>query len=419
MASNLLTDAALRRAQPLDKPQRIFDGDGLYLLVRPDGKKWWRFDYSYARKRQTLSLGVYPDVTLARARSRAAEIRQQLLDGINPSAARKASRVEVAPAEAVAGGVLAADSFEVVARDWLKRVHAVKVTPGHADRTRLRLEQNVFPWLGARPIGSIRPPELLECLRRVADRGAIETAHRVKQAAGQIFRYGIAKGACERDISADLRDALPPPLVGHHAAIVEPVEFGGLLRAIDAYRGHSSVVYALRLSALVFLRPGELRHARWEEIDLDGALWTIPATRMKRTKQEKISGQPHLVPLATQAVALLRELHPVSGRSAWVFPSPRSYMRPISEIAVLAALKRMGFDATAHGFRASARTMLAERLGFDDRVIEAQLAHSVSDALGRAYNRTEFVAQRAAMMQAWADYMDKLKAGADVVKLRA
>jgi integrase len=416
MATHLLTDAALRRAKPSERLQRLRDGDGLYLLLRPDGKRWWRFDYRYDGKDKTLSLGVYPDVTLARARERADAIRQQLLDGIDPSAARKASAQVPDPSGPAA---TPPDAFEVVAREWLQRVHALKVTAGHAERTRLRLEQNIFPWLGQRPIGSIRPPELLACLRRVIDRGAVETAHRVKQAAGQVFRYGIATGVCERDISADLRDALPPPLVEHHAAIVEPVEFGGLLRAMDAYRGHPSVVYALKLSALVFLRPGELRHAKWVEIDLDGALWTIPADRMKRTRQEKISGQPHLIPLARQAVELLREIHPLSGRSEWVFPSPRSYHRPISEIAVLAALKRMGFDATAHGFRASARTMLAERLGFDDRVIEAQLAHSVPDVLGRAYNRTEFVAQRRDMLQSWADYLDNLKSGADVVKIRA
>lgn len=416
MASNLLTDAALRRAKPTDKLQRLRDGDGLYLLLRPDGKRWWRFDYRREGKDKTLSLGVYPDVSLARARQRAAEIRQQLLDGIDPSAARKASLHAPDPSGPASE---LPDGFERVAREWLQRVHSLKVTPSHAERTRLRLEQNLFPWIGQRSIGSIRPPELLACLRRVIDRGAVETAHRVKQAAGQVFRYGIAIGACERDISADLRDALPPPLVEHHAAIVEPVEFGGLLRAVDAYRGHASVVTALKLSSLVFLRPGELRHARWAEIDLDGAMWTIPPDRMKRTKQEKISGQPHLVPLARQAVALLREIRPISGRSEWVFPSPRSYHRPISEIAVLAALKRMGFDVTAHGFRASARTMLAERLGFDDRVIEAQLAHSVPDTLGRAYNRTEFVAQRRAMMQAWADYLDELKAVAEVVPLRA
>ena len=415
MASHLLSDAALRRAKPTDKLQRLRDGDGLYLLLRPDGKRWWRFDYRHGGKDKTLSLGVYPDVTLARARQRAADIRQQLLDGIDPSAARKAATYAPDPVDAGPPP----DALEAVAREWLTRVHALKVTAGHAERTQLRLEQNVFPWLGQRAIGSIRPPELLACLRRVIDRGAVETAHRVKQAAGQVFRYGIAIGVCERDITADLRDALPPPLVEHHAAVIDPQEFGGLLRAIDAYRGHAAVVAALKLSPLVFLRPGELRHAKWAEIDLDGALWTIPADRMKRTKQEKISGQPHLVPLAAQAVTILRDMLPISGRSVWVFPSIRSYHRPISEIAVLAALKRMGFDATAHGFRASARTMLAERLGFDDRIIEAQLAHTVTDSLGRAYNRTEFVAQRRAMMQAWADYLDKLKAGAEVVKLRA
>ena len=411
---HLLTDREIKTAAPGEKPRRMSDGAGLYLLVRPSGEKWWRFDYRHAGKDKTLSMGIYPQTTLKLARDRAAEARDLVAQGLDPSAARKASRASKSGEDG-----LPVDAFQNVAKDWLKRVHEPKVSAGHAERTRLRLEQNVYPWLGARSIGTIKPPELLECLRRVADRGALETAHRVKQAAGQVFRYGIAIGACERDITADLRDALPPALVEHHAAIVEPGEFAGLLRAIDAYPGYLAVRSAMQLSAMVFLRPGELRHARWEEIDLDGALWTIPATRMKRTKQEKISGQPHLVPLASQAVAIFRELLPVSGRSEWVFPSPRSYMRPISEIAVLAALKRMGFEATAHGFRASARTMLAERLGFDDRVIEAQLAHSVSDALGRAYNRTEFVQQRRAMMQAWADYLDKLKAGADVVKMRA
>ncbi|MGC8733223.1 MAG: tyrosine-type recombinase/integrase [Halothiobacillaceae bacterium] len=411
---HLLTDREIKAAAPGEKPRRMSDGAGLYLLVRPSGEKWWRFDYRHAGKDKTLSMGIYPQTALKLARDRAAQARDLVAQGMDPSEARKASRVSKSGEDG-----LPVDAFQNVAKDWLKRVHEPKVSVGHAERTRLRLEQNLYPWLGARSIGTITPPELLECLRRVAARGALETAHRVKQAAGQVFRYGIAIGACERDITADLRDALPPALVEHHAAIVEPAEFAGLLRAIDGYPGYLVVRSALQLSAMVFLRPGELRHARWEEIDLDGSLWTIPATRMKRTKQEKISGQPHLVPLASQAVAIFRELLPVSGRSAWVFPSPRSYMRPISEIAVLAALKRMGFEATAHGFRASARTMLAERLEFDDRVIEAQLAHSVSDALGRAYNRTEFVQQRRVMMQTWADYLEKLKAGADVVKMRA
>ncbi|MDE2252711.1 MAG: integrase arm-type DNA-binding domain-containing protein [Betaproteobacteria bacterium] len=412
---HLLTDREIKAAAPREKPWRLSDGAGLYLLVRPSGEKWWRFDYRHAGKDRTLSMGIYPATSLKAARERVAEARDLVAQGIDPSAARARSKA----AALVNPDGLAVGSFEAVARDWLKRVHEPKVSAGHAERTRLRLEQNLFPWLGARPIALIKAPELLECLRRVADRGALETAHRVKQAAGQVFRYGIATGVCERDVTADLRDALPPAIVEHHPAVIEPVDFGGMLRAIDAYPGYLVVRSALQLSALVFLRPGELRHARWAEIDLEGGMWTIPSDRMKRTKQEKISGQPHLVPLAPQAVKIFKELQPLTGRSEFVFPSPRSYHRPISDVALGAALKRMGFEATAHGFRASARTMLAERLGVQDRIIEAQLAHSVPDALGRAYNRTEFVEQRRAMMQSWADYLDKLKAGADVMKLRA
>jgi integrase len=283
------------------------------------------------------------------------------------------------------------------------------------------MEQDLFPWIGRQPIDGINAPELLTCLRRVEARGAIETAHRVKYAAGQVFRYGIATGRCTRDVAADLRDALTPVQVRHHAAITDPKRAGELLRAIADYKGQPVTRAALQLAPLVFQRPGELRKAEWAEIDLEAALWTIPSERMKRKKQDKASGQPHIVPLASQAVAILRELQPLTGHGRYLFPSLRTGERPMSDAAILAALRRMGFpkdEMTGHGFRAMARTMLAERLGVAESVIEAQLAHAVPDSLGRAYNRTEFVEQRRAMMQTWADYLDRLRKGGDVIPLR-
>ena len=299
-------------------------------------------------------------------------------------------------------------------------MHGVKVSDGHADRTRIRLEQDVFPWIGRRPVGSIKPSELLACLRRVEQRGAIETAHRVKQACGQVFRFAIATDRCERDPAADLREALTPIQTQHHAAIIDPKRVGELLRAIHDYKGHSVTRAALALAPLVFQRPGELRQAEWAEFDLDGGTWTIPSDRMKRTKQGKATGPNHLVPMSAQALAILRDLQPLPGGGRYVFPSLRTKERPMSDAAVLAALRRMGFpkdEMTGHGFRAMARTMLAERLGVDVPVIEAQLAHSVPDSLGRAYNRTEFAEQRREMMQKWADYLDRLRKGGEVVHL--
>ncbi|MEY4767346.1 MAG: hypothetical protein RI907_4019, partial [Pseudomonadota bacterium] len=336
-----------------------------------------------------------------------------LAAGIDPSAKRKA--VKEARTE------MAANTFEAVAREWHKAVHTAKVSEGHAARNLLRLEQDAFPWIGARPIAEVTAPMLLDMLRKVEARGAIETAHRVRQVCGQVFRYGIATGRCERDPAADLRDALQPVIVKHHAAILEPKEVGGLLRAFDDYQGYPATRAALRLAPLVFLRPGELRQAEWAEIDLDAALWTIPAARMKRTKQQKISGAPHLVPLSCQAVAILRDMEALTGRGRYVFPNARGGVRPMSEVAVLAALRRMGYskeEMTGHGFRAMARTLMAERLGIEENVIEAQLAHSVRDSLGRAYNRTEFVDQRRQMMQRWADYLDSLKQGAQVLPFK-
>jgi integrase len=405
-----LTDTAIRKAAPSERVRRLADEKGLYLEVAPSGGKWWRWKYRFAGKEKRLSLGTYPDVTLKAAREARDNARTQLASGIDPGAARKA--VKAARHEAPA------DSFEVVAREWLGTVHGAKVSEGHAERTRIRLEQDVFPWLGAHRLAEIKAPELLTCLRRVEARGAIETAHRIKQACGQVFRYGIATGRCERDPTPDLRDALVPIQARHHAAIIEPKRVGELLRAMADYRGLPVTRAALQLAALVFQRPGEIRKAEWAEIDLDAGLWTIPSARMKRTVQGKVSGAGHVVPLSTQAIAVLRELHPLTGHGQYVFPSLRTGERPMSDNAILSALRRMGFpkdEMTGHGFRAMARTMLAERLAVDEAVIEAQLAHAVRDSLGRAYNRAEFIEQRRAMMQTWAEYLDKLRDGAEVL----
>lgn len=411
--TNKLTDTGVKRAKPGPKAIKLFDGEGLFLLIQPSGAKLWRLKYRIGGKEKLISLGTYPEVTLKDARERREEARKLIAKGSDPSAARQSAKSSRASQDE--------GTFEAVAREWHKLIHLQKTSDGHAARTLIRLEQDAFPYIGAQPIGEITAPALLSVLRRVEDRGAIETAHRVKQACGQVFRYGIATGRCERDPSADLKDALKPVIVKHHAAITDPKAVGGLLRAIHDYQGHPVTRAALKLAPLVFLRPGELRHAEWSEIDLDAALWTIPASRMKRTKQQKISGAPHLVPLATQAVAILKDLKPLTGHGQFVFPSPRTPSRPMSENGVLSALRRMGFEkdeASGHGFRAMARTLLAERLGVDDNIIEAQLAHAVKDSLGRAYNRTEFVDQRRIMMQTWADYLDKLRQGAEVIPLK-
>lgn len=424
---HLLTATAVKNVQATDKPRKLSDGGGLLLEVRPEGGKWWRWRYRFGGREKMLSLGTYPETSLQDARARRDELAATLASGADPSEARKAERaahqVERSQTEREAAGLPPAGSLEAVAREWLEVVHAAKVSEGHAERTRLRLEQDVFPWIGRTPLANVTAPMLLECLRRVEARGAIETAHRIKQACGQVFRYGIATGACERNPAADLRDALKPVVVKHHAAITDPKRAGELLRAVVDYQGHPVTRAALALAPLLFQRPGELRQAEWSEIDLDAGLWTIPGARMKRTIQGKTTGPDHLVPLSRQAVAILRDLQPLTaGRSVFVFPSLRTAHRPMSDNAVLSALRRMGFtkdEMTGHGFRAMARTMLAERLGVDEAVIEAQLAHAVRDSLGRAYNRTEFVEQRREMMQVWADYLDRLREGGQVVPIRA
>jgi integrase len=398
----MLTDTAIRNAKPAARPLKLYDGGGLYLEVAPSGGKWWRLKYRFGAKEKRISLGVYPAVALKDARERRETARKLLAAGVDPGEARKAEKASRAQN--------AENTFEAVAREWFAR-NSPGWAPSHAEKVIRRLELDVFPWVGARPIADITPPELLTVLRRIEERGAVDTAHRAQQNCGQVFRYAIATGRAQRDPSADLRGALPPVSKSHFAAITDPKEIGELLRAINGYEGFYVVRYALKLAPLVFLRPGELRLAEWSEIDLEAAEWTIPAARMKLR-------EPHLVPLSRQAVAILRELHGLNGDRRYVFPSGRTYLRPMSNNALLAALRRMGYSKeqmTPHGFRAMARTVLDEVLGFRPDIIEHQLAHAVRDPLGRAYNRTAHLPERRRMMQAWADYLENLAADRKVL----
>ena len=398
----MLTPSAVTNAKPQAKPYKLADERGMYLLVKPDGAKWWRIDYRRpdTRKRNTLSLGTYPDVSLRKARDRRDEARKLLADGIDPGDKRKAT------------GTADADTFEAVAREWFAR-HAPKWAPSHANKVIRRLERDVFPWIGDKAMAKLRAPDVLAVLRRIESRNAVETAHRAHQNCGQVFRYAVATGRAEGDVTRDLRGSLTPWKPQHYASMTDPDQVGGLLRAIDGFTGSYVVAALLKLSPLVFTRPGEVREAAWAEIDLDKAEWNIPAERMKLRL-------PHAVPLAPQAVAILRELYPLTGKGHYVFPGARSIKRPLSNMTVNAALRRLGYDKdtmTAHGFRAIARTILDEVLGFRVDIIEHQLAHAVKDANGRAYNRTSFLPQRRKMMDAWADYLDTLKAGGNVVPI--
>lgn len=407
-----LTDVSIRAAKPREKSYRLKDSVGLYLEVRPEGGKWWRYRYKIAGRENMLSLGTYPEVGLSAARTQRDELRRQVAQGIDPGHARRAEKDSQATASV--------NSFEVLAREWYEaRRH--DWADSYGEKIMARFVADVFPYVGARPVSELKPPELLAVFRRIEQRGAIETAQRARENVSQVFRYAIATGRAESDPSRDLKDALRKPIVQHFPAITQPRRFGELLRAIDGYGGTPIVCTALKLARMLLLRPGELRHAEWPEFDLDGALWTIPGARMKRQKVGKLQGPPHLVPLPRQAVEALRELHPLTGDSQWVFRGERHHDRPMSENTVNAALRGMGFpkeEVTGHGFRATARTMLAERLGVAEAVVEAQLAHAVRDSLDRAYNRTEFVDQRRTTMQDWADYLDKLRKGADVIPLR-
>ncbi len=418
MARHLIkTDMTIRNIKLTDATLRLNDGDGLYLLIKPNGARWWRLDYSSGGKRKTLSIGVYPDTGLKAARDKADEARQLVAAGTDPSDVRKASKAQQARAleadRRIAGGLPAVDSFEEVGREWFGKFSA-KWSVSHADKIIRRLERDIFPWIGKRPIAGINAPELLSVLRRIEERGAVETAHRAHQNCGQIFRYAIATGRAERDPTPDLRGALPAVKQTHHAAITDPKAIGELLRAMDSYQGYFVTKCALRLAPLVFVRPGELRKAEWVEIDLDKMEWNIPGARMKMR-------EPHLVPLATQAVEILNELHALTGGGRYVFSGARTNGRPMSDNAILAALRRMGFakdEMSGHGFRAMARTILDEVLQVRPDYIEHQLAHAVRDPNGRAYNRTAHLIERRKMMQLWADYLDKLKIGAEVIPLR-
>ena len=400
-----LTDAKIVKTKPLKKPRTLFDGDGLYLLITPTGGRLWRFKYRINGKGKLLAIGAYPAISLADARERRAMAKKQLANGIDPAAVKQA-RKQVDTEET--------ETFEVIAREWHTKFSA-SWAPSHADTTISRMERDLFPWIGKRPISKIKAPELLGALRRVESRGALESARRLKIIAGQVFRYAVATGRAERDPSADLKGALAMPREKHYAAIIDPKQVAPLLRALDGYQGHFVVKCALRLSPLLFVRPGELRHAEWEEIDLDEAVWNIPASKMKMR-------EAHLVPLSNQAVDILRDLQPLTGTSRYVFPSARSVARPMSNNAVNAALRRMGYDKdtmTGHGFRAMARTILDEVLHVRPDYIEHQLAHAVRDPNGRAYNRTAHLEERRKMMQIWADYLDGLKAGAVVIPFKS
>lgn len=399
-----LTDTAIRNTKPADKPLKLTDERGLYLLLKPNGSRWWRFDYRYGDKRKTLSMGVYPDVSLKEARNRRDEARKLLASDVDPGENRKA--VKAAKLEK------AANSFEVVAREWYAK-YSPTWNESHGERIIRRFERDIFPWIGSKPIAEIAAPELLTTVRRIEDRGAVETAHRALGNCGQVFRYAIATGRATRDISADLRGALPPVKGEHFAAITEPKQVGALLRAIDGYTGSHVVRCALRIAPLVFVRPGELRKAEWKDIDLDAAEWRYTVTK---------TNTPHIVPLSTQAVEIFKELQALTGRSRFVFPGARTNGRPMSDNAILAALRRMGIDKeemSGHGFRAMARTILDEVLGVRPDFIEHQLAHAVRDPNGRAYNRTAHLPERRKMMQQWADYLDKLKVGAEIISLNS
>lgn len=409
----MLTDPHCKNATcPPDKARaRLADSGGLYLEVSPNGSKRWFWKYRKEGKEGRLALGSYPAVGLTAARKARDVAKLQKADGIDPAQARKVEKLKASNP--------AGDSFKVVALEWYGK-QAPHWSEAHAERSLRQFERDLFPWLGERCILEIKPVELLATLRKVEERGAIETADRGLMLARQVWRYAVATGRAERDITADLKGALSPYRGRHFAAITDPVQFGELLRAIDAYRGGIVVRAALKLAPMLFQRPGELRGAAWSEIDLESGLWTIPSSRMKRSKDGKENGDPHLVPLPRQAVELLRELQPFTGSTGLVFPGERQRKKPISENSVRTALITMGFTPevqTWHGFRATARTMLAERLECDPLVIEAQLAHAVKDANGRAYNRTTYIKQRAEMMQRWADYLDKLRAGAEVIPL--
>lgn len=392
-----LSNIQCKQAKPEDKQYKLHDEKGLYLLVTKTGKHW-RFDYRYEKKRKTLALGSYPEITLYVAREQLADARRLLVGGVDPSAHRKAEKESERERNQ--------NTFQKVALEWHAKQAPPIWTESHHRLVLRILENYLFPIIGDLPIADIGAKALLEALRPIETRGAVETAHRARTIASQVFRYAIAVGKADRDVAADLRGALTPIRVKHHPALTDPEQVSELMRAIDGYAGTLTARCALRLLPLVFTRPGEVRHMEWAEVHTDKAMWEIPAGKMKMR-------EPHMVPLSHQALSILEEMRPLSGEGKYVFPGERSKDRPMSENTINAALRRMGYtkdQMTGHGFRAMARTMLEERLDFRVEWIEQQVAHTVKDPLGRAYNRTKHLEERQRMMQAWADYLDELRA---------
>ena len=410
----MLTDAECKNATcPLEKKRaRLACSGGLYLEVSPAGSKRWFYKYRKDGKEGRMALGSYPDVGPKDARKARDAAKLQKSTGVDPVHVRKVQKLKATTPDA--------DTFKVTALEW----YALKLdswSSHYAIREKRNLEKDLFPFLGARRISDIEAIELLATVRRVEERGALDVAHRVLTTAGQVWRYSVATGRTPRDITADIRGALKPHHGKHFAAITDPVKLGELIRVIRGYQGGPIVRAALKLAPMLFQRPGELRAAAWAEFDLDAAMWTIPSNRMKRSVEGKQNGNPHQVPLSTQAVAILRKLQPLTGHGALVFHGERSHERPISDNTLRAALLTLGYGPdvqSVHGFRATARTLLAEELNIDPLVIEAQLAHAVKDANGRAYNRTQYLKHRTAMMQQWADYLDKLAAGGEVIDFK-
>jgi integrase len=389
-----LTNVVVLNAKPQEKPYKLIDGRGLYVLINKAGK-YFRWDYRFAGKRKTLALGIYPEISLKEAREKHEDLRRLLARDIDPMEMKKQKKAEVlAEVE---------NSFEFVAREWFAK-NKVVWTARHADTIISRLQNNIFPWLGAVEISAISAPMLLEALRRIEERGATETAHRVKQICGQVFRYAIATGRAERDPSFDLRGALAPTKSKSMATITDPQKIGILMRAIDGYQGSLITRCALKFAPLTFVRPGELRHAEWTEINLEESEWKIPSEKMKMRTV-------HIVPLSVQAIAILKEIQPLTGKGKYVFPSLRSGGRPMSNNTILVALRSMGYskdEMTGHGFRAMASTLLHEQ-GWPPDVIERQLAHRERNSVKAAYNHAQYLPERRRMMQAWADYLDSLK----------
>ena len=398
-----LTATAVKNA----KPGRHSDGEGMYLLVTEAGQKYWRFDYRFLGKYKTLALGVFPDTTLAMARSKRTEARTLLANDQDPSVAkRKAKAIAKQKND---------NTFQSVAHNWLETTASQRKANTDA-KLKSWLSRDVIPELGALPVSEIKTTDVLRLLRKMEARGVFDSVLRVKQIVSRIMKFAVREGLVERDPTYELQgpDTFKSKPTKHHAAITDPKAFGGLLRAIAGYEGHFVIKTALQLSPLVFVRPGELRAMEWIEVDLENAIWSIPGHRMKMSSD-------HIVPLSTQTVALLQELHLVTGDRQLAFPSLKGEGRPLSENTINAALTAMGYDGTrhrAHGFRASARTMLDEQLGYPAHLIEHQLAHAVQDANGRAYNRTSHLKERREMMQSWADYLDKLNIGGQLLQFK-